>query len=70
MIVGRFLSGLHGEGDVIAWPAASQAAFQALAAARLANHISQRLHVNPQKSRKIYFAQSQQNQGFQRILTH
>lgn len=47
MIVGRFLSGLHGEGDVIAWSAASQAAFQALAAARLANHISQSVHVNP-----------------------
>ena len=59
MMVGGFLSGLRGEGDVVAWLAASQAAFQALVAARLANHISQRLHVNPQKSRKIYFAQSQ-----------
>ncbi len=54
MIVGKFLSGLHGEGDVVAWLAASQAAFQALAAARLANHISQRLQVNPQKFRKNY----------------
>ncbi len=58
MMVGKFLSGLHGEGDVAAWLATSLAAFQALAAARLANHISQRLHVKPQKSRKIYFAQS------------
>ena len=59
MMVGRFLSGLYGEGDVVVWLAASQAAFQALVVASLADHISQRLHVNPQKSRKIYFAQSQ-----------
>lgn len=56
MIVGRFLSGLHGEGTVVAWLAVSQAAFQVLMAVRLANYISQRLHVNQKKSRKIYFA--------------
>jgi len=59
MMVGKFLSGVHGEGDVVALLAASQAAFQALAAARLANHISQRPHVNPQKFCKIYFSKSQ-----------
>jgi len=59
MMVGRFLSGLHGVGDVVAWLAASQAAFQALAAARPANHISQRFHVNLQKFCKNYFAKFQ-----------
>ena len=63
MMVGRFLSGLHGEGDVIAWLAASQAAFQALVAARLANHISQRLHVNPQKE-AVNFSVSMEERSF------